>query len=1419
MKNILFLLILIASVFTSLNTNAQCYTATYGLWPSTAFTPNCNGVFANVTTSGYASEYSIVNLIAGNTYTFRSSVATDYITVDNNGAAPLVGVVGVSTVNGISWTCTASGAYRFYTHTSSSCGASTSLRTRSVRCTGSTPSGPSVNCVNTSSFGSATINATGTLVTISTCSYAGEYSTISGAVNAQTLRFTSSGTGDYITIRSGSPNGAVVAQGASPLQFTNTFTGTLYAHWNTATACGTQNSCRTTTVQCMSCTSTAPDPCASISNLSCGTAASYALAGVAGAWSSFGGPFTTPGDEQVFSFTPTLTGNHTIGVTASSGYVDLFYKANSCSGSTGWTYVDDIIGSASNNVSLTAGVTYYFLLDDEDVNATTGNITVSCPTPASNPCTSIATISGCAASATSFSIGSGNGLWDGYGGPFGVPGQERIYSFTPSVTATYPITIVNNGPSTWVDLFWKQASGGCSSSGWTYVDDVAGTATNNVTFTAGVTYYILLDLEFTTGATGSIQIGCPDSDGDGVADNVDACPTVFGTLSNGCPCIGAAVDGNYNYSSPLAISGTTVGACDNSTLRAGYDMTYAITIPCAGNYTFSTCGGASWDTYLFLSSAVNSGVIASNDDFCSLQSQISANLSAGTYYVTVEAFSSTTTGAFTLNVTGTDTPSGSASSSNVSCNGGSNGSITVSATGGNGLTYSLNGGAAQSSNVFSGLAAGDYSIVVTNCQGNSTTISASINQPSALSAGSTSGAISCFGGTTNVTVSGNGGSVPYSGIGTFNVSAGSYSYTVTDANGCAATTNITVNQPTLLVASATSGSISCFGGTTSITASATGGTPAYTYSLNGGTYQSSATFSNLSAGTYTINAKDKKGCTSSTTVTISQPTLLVASSSSGTITCNGGTTTVTVSSAGGTAPYSGTGNFTVSAGTYSYTVTDANGCTSNTSITVSQPTALVATISSTAPNTTVCNGGTAPLTASVSGGLGTVNYQWQFQDNNGNWVNVSGWSATNVATPFTNSRNASPSATRAYRIVVTSSQNSQCTVTATQLVTVIPDPVFTLTSTNVTCNGLNNGTATAVLTGGLPLNYGYNWFSNDGNSSNNNPTGDGTLSVTGLFPAEWVINTTVSGSSFGCYAQASVFITQPDVLVASSSADEILCNGATVAVSVVAVGGTAPYSGDGEYTVGAGDYEYIVTDANGCTATTTISLSQPTAVSVDAGSDAVVYYGYTPMSCTELSGSGSGGTGSLSYAWSNGTNGTTTTVCPSTTSTYVLTATDENGCTGSDEASVCVVDVICYAGNSNIQKVEVCHNGNSLCINENAVPAHLAQGWTLGSCDEIADCPNSTSSELYRSLNDSEVIINDITIFPNPAEDNITVTVSNFNEMETATYIIMNSMGQEVYRGLINSNETSINVSNLNSGVYYFKSSLQATKPIIFVVR
>jgi hypothetical protein len=119
------------------------------------------------------------------------------------------------------------------------------------------------------------------------------------------------------------------------------------------------------------------------------------------------------------------------------------------------------------------------------------------------------------------------------------------------------------------------------------------------------------------------------------------------------------------------------------------------------------------------------------------------------------------------------------------------------------------------------------------------------------------------------------------------------------------------------------------------------------------------------------------------------------------------------------------------------------------------------------------------------------------------------------------------------------------------------------------------------------------------------------------------------------------------------------------------------------------------------------SATPPT---VDAGADQTVYYGYAPMSCATLTATPSG----ASYLWSPG--GATTqsiTVCPTSTTTYTVTVTDANGCTGSDQVTVHVIDVRCGNNGNN---VVICHNGHENCVASSSVATHLAHGDNIGNC-------------------------------------------------------------------------------------------------------
>ena len=289
----------------------------------------------------------------------------------------------------------------------------------------------------------------------------------------------------------------------------------------------------------------------------------------------------------------------------------------------------------------------------------------------------------------------------------------------------------------------------------------------------------------------------------------------------------------------------------------------------------------------------------------------------------------------------------------LTCFGSANGSISVTGvTGGvSPYTYSLNGGAYSENSTFSGLSAGTYNVKVKESEGGCTTEQQVVLiQPTALVASNDKVDVKCFGESTgSVDASVSGGTAPYTyswSNGSTNqdlsgLAAGTYTLTVTDANGCTTTTQAVVGQPTALSAGATKVDAKCFNGTDgSVDLSVSGGTSPYTYLWsNNATTQD---LSGVAAGVYNVTVTDANGCTTTANAIVGQPSEPVAASvteTKGTECAGTKTGSITLSVSGGTAPYQyklNGGSLTnlppngiialLQAGNYTVYVQDANGC-------------------------------------------------------------------------------------------------------------------------------------------------------------------------------------------------------------------------------------------------------------------------------------------------------------------------------------------------------------------------------------------------------------------------------------------------------------------------------------------------------------
>ncbi len=492
--------------------------------------------------------------------------------------------------------------------------------------------------------------------------------------------------------------------------------------------------------------------------------------------------------------------------------------------------------------------------------------------------------------------------------------------------------------------------------------------------------------------------------------------------------------------------------------------------------------------------------------------QTISNLPPGTYMVTVtDANGCTATGSGTVNSFDCSGFSATTSSMDVTCNGGSNGTATVSPTGGT-MPYSYNWSDGQTTQTATGLTADDYSVTVTDDNGCDVVLTVTVSEPTAVTvSASMVENVSCNGGMDgSISVSANGGNGGFGylwsngmmGSTINNLSAGDYTVTATDTSGCSGMLTVMVTEPTpLVIVEDTITNVLCHGDSTgTATVVASGGTPNYTYVWSDG--QMGATNSMLPAGNHEVIATDINGCMDTLGISISEPPVLAANATS-TDETGVGANDGTASSAptGGTAGYTydwsnGTNTATITnlpPGEYCVTVTDDNGCTDEDCTTVNA--FACAGVSSTTSGTPVSCFGGDDGTASVmpEGFVDPIAFLWS---NDSTIATISGLTAG------------------IYTVTITGADG--CTGTNEYEVT--SPTALSIDSVNVTnteCTNSADGSITVMGEGGTP-GYSYAW-----------PNGESGATIDSLVRGSYEVTVTDAN---GCTANRTFEVeTDPDM--------------------------------------------------------------------------------------------------------------------------------------------------------------------------------------------------------------------------------------------------------------------------------------------------
>ncbi|MHC1731146.1 MAG: PKD-like domain-containing protein [Bacteroidales bacterium] len=739
-----------------------------------------------------------------------------------------------------------------------------------------------------------------------------------------------------------------------------------------------------------------------------------------------------------------------------------------------------------------------------------------------------------------------------------------------------------------------------------------------------------------------------------------------------------------------------------------------------GTIIISVTGGTAPYIYAWTASGGGSGITAGAPN--------QGGLTAGTYDLTVtDANGCVITGTWTITQPTVLAVTASADDNLIgTC---SSAQLTATVTGGvepaGGYLYSWSPAAGLSATNISNPVATPsstttYTVTVTDANGCVKTASVTVNVAPVLTAVAFAddnliGA--CPTSQTQLHVNANGGEAPYSfswlpAAGLSNaairepmakpVANSTYTVTVTDANGCTATANVTVNvAPELDVTATVDDNLigTCLTSVAHLSATATGGEGAYTYLWDNAGTLTSATSANptakpLATTTYTVTVTDANGCTDQATIIVNvAPPLSVTATADDLFigTCPTSVSHLDATVVGGEPGY--TYRWTPLTGlddsniktptakpavttTYTVTVTDVNGCTATSNITITVRPALSLTLAVDDSSIGTCPGSEAHITSTAGGGEPGYIYLW---------TPAAGLSSDTDPNPT-----AKPAVTTTYTLTVTD-QNG-CSISRDITVNVVSPLTVTASAADPligTCP-TSNTTLNAVALGGEP-GYTYSWLPVAGLD---NPSIQTPLAK----PLVTTIYTVTVTDNNGCTATANVTVTvAPDLTAVATVDDGTIgtCPTSVAHLDVTATGGEPGYTYLWAPVAGLSDpnsktptakpsatttYTVTVTDANGCQTTASIEVIVAPVLNVTVSADDY-NIGTCPASDAQLTASASGGEPGYTYLWSPATGLSDATIAnptakPAVTTSYTVLVTDVNGCTATASLTITVAPVL-----------------------------------------------------------------------------------------------------------------------------------------------